>query len=138
MSISGENEPLSLCGCERPNGDAIPSFENSVRGAPLALFRRSLSWQCKDGHWVESRLSDRLEVFRYLWAEPKGDWVLVRSESSADEFAIFNTQGAVKRVEDAEVHAAICERMLAAGCRVLDALPMLGATAAKPSGSNDG
>src|SRR5690242_20654758 len=56
-------------------------------------------------------MSDRIERFSYLWADPSGDWVLLRSEPDSDRLAIFNKRGSVLLVEQDNLQAEICARM---------------------------
>jgi len=71
-------------------------------------------------------MSDRVEDFSYLWAEPAGDWVLLRSPLHDDRLIIFNKKGSVLLVEDETLKDEVCKRMLDAGCEVLDRMPPLG------------
>jgi hypothetical protein len=77
-------------------------------------------------------MSGGLDDFRYLWVDPDGDWGLLRSQPGSGEFAIYNKHGAIKLVEDVDLQRALCDRMIEAGCWILDA-PAKAAAMVKPA-----
>ncbi len=69
-------------------------------------------------------MSDEIEDFSYLWADPTGDWVLLRAPDLANGLCVFNrTMMTLKSISSSALNTAICEKMLEAGCTVIEKLP---------------
>ena len=67
-------------------------------------------------------MTDELSRFAYLWDGTQAGWVLVRVK---DRFLVVNKQGhmALLICEDDSTYEAVCKRMIAEGCEILDEVP---------------
>jgi len=64
------------------------------------------------------------DEYRFLWDGTDPGWVLIRDPVSTDRHSIYNTLKQIAMlIEDDSIHAAVCARMMASGCEVLNDLP---------------
>lgn len=65
-----------------------------------------------------------VEKYSYLWDGSHDGWCLLIAPDLESGFCIFNVlTNNLFHVDDERLNSLLCERMKAAGCRILDTLP---------------
>lgn len=75
---------------------------------------------------------EHLQQYEYLWNKTDSNWVLLKAPELPGGYCVVNKLGAYLLIESDEVNEAVCKRMRAAGCKVIDSMPKI-ATPISPS-----
>ena len=68
--------------------------------------------------------TDRLGQFQYLWDGSQPGWVLLKAPDLPGGYCVFHKSGRILfHMENGELNQAICEKMKAHGCEIIDKVP---------------
>ena len=68
-------------------------------------------------------MTDDLNEYHRLWDGSEDGWVLLRSSLKKDSYSPYNRKGFILLIESEETSTIVCQRMIDAGCEILDELP---------------
>ena len=66
-------------------------------------------------------MNETLSSYAHLWDGTEDGWVVLKEPDGG--YSAYNKKGFMLVIESDELNSLVCQRMIAAGCQVLDETP---------------